>query len=122
MAESIRNFVCIVCPKGCNISVKLIDSEIVSVSGAGCKRGEAYVRNEIVAPVRMLTTTAPAEGGGVVPVRTDKEIPKGLLFEAVKTISAMIVPRTAKRGYTLTDDLLGTGARVYTVADADRDE
>ena len=122
MAESIRNFVCIVCPRGCNISVKLKDGEITSVSGEGCKRGEAYVRNEIISPVRMLTTTAPVEGGGVVPVRTDKEIPKGLIFEAVKAISAAWVPREAKRGYTVIEDLLSTGARVYTVSDADREE
>ena len=122
MSESVRIFTCIVCPRGCSISVRSKDGEIESISGEGCKRGEAYVRNEITAPVRMLTTTAPVEGGGVVPVRTDKEIPKGLLFEAVKAISAVTVPRDAKRGYVLTDDLLGTGVRVYTVSNADRDE
>ena len=71
-----RNLTCIVCPKGCQITVELDENKkILSVSGHTCKRGEVYANTECTAPKRTITTTVAVKGGGVVPVKTDITVP-----------------------------------------------
>lgn len=109
-----RELTCIVCPKGCQLKVELEGKKVLSVTGNTCKRGVVYAETECTAPMRTLTTTAAVEGGGVVPVKTDKTIPKELLFDAMKEVNAACVPADAKLGYVVIENLLGTGANVVT--------
>lgn len=110
----VRELTCIVCPRGCQLKVELDGKKIITVQGYTCKRGLAYAETECVAPMRTLTTTAPVEGGGVVPVKTDKPIPKELLFDCMAAINKARVSSDAKLGDTVINDVLGTGARVIT--------
>ena len=107
-----RELTCIVCPKGCQLKVTLEGKEVVSVEGHTCKRGEVYARTECTAPMRTLTTTAAVIGGGVVPVKTDRTVPKELLFDCMKVINALRVPTTVKIGDVVLENLLDTGANV----------
>ena len=109
-----RELTCIVCPKGCQLTVELEGKNVLSVSGHTCKRGEAYAVSECTSPMRTLTTTAPVIGGGVVPVKTDRPIPKELLFDCMKEINAARVDCDAKIGDTVIENILGTGANVIT--------
>ena len=110
---------CIVCPKGCQLKVELDDNKrVTSVEGYTCKRGLEYAKTEFTSPMRTLTTTAPIEGGGVVPVKTDKPISKDLLFECVKQINMARVPKNAKMGYIVIENVLNTGANVVTTRNA----
>ncbi len=113
-----RELTCIVCPKGCQITVELDGKNIVSVSGFTCKRGEAYARTECTAPMRTLTTTAAVVGGGVVPVKTDRTVPKELLFDCMKEINNARVPGEASEGTVVIENILGTGANVITTRKA----
>ena len=108
----IKELTCIVCPKGCPLKVTLEGKEVVSVEGHTCKRGEVYARTECTAPMRVLTTTAAVEGGGVVPVKTDRAIPKELMFACMKEINALRVPANVKIGDAVLENVLGTGAYV----------
>lgn len=110
----IRELTCIVCPKGCQLKVELDGKKVVSVSGNTCKRGAVYAETECTAPMRTLTTTAPVEGGGVVPVKTDRTVPKELLFECMELVNAACVPADARLGYVVIENILGTGANVVT--------
>ena len=109
-----RELTCIVCPKGCQLTVELDGKEVISVSGHTCKRGEVYARTECTAPMRTLTTTAPVVGGGVVPVKTDRAIPKELLFDCMKAINEARVSPDARLGDIVIENILGTGANVIT--------
>ena len=109
-----RELICIVCPKGCPLKVELEGKTVLSVTGHTCKRGEAYAREECTAPMRTLTTTAAVEGGGVVPVKTDRTVPKELLFDCMREINRIRVPSDAKLGDVVLENLLGTGANVVT--------
>ena len=93
-----RELTCIVCPKGCQLKVELEGKKVISVSGYTCKRGLVYAEAECTAPMRTLTTTAPVEGGGVVPVKTDRTVPKELLFECMTVINNARVPADARLG------------------------
>ena len=52
-----RELICIGCPMGCPIVVKMEDGKVVSVTGNTCPRGEAYARKEVTDPTRIVTTT-----------------------------------------------------------------
>ena len=113
----IRELTCIVCPKGCQLKVTLCDSDpkkVLSVEGHTCKRGEVYANTECTAPMRTLTTTAAVEGGGVVHVKTDRTIPKELMFECMKAVNAVRVPADAKLGDVVIENVLDTGANIIT--------
>ncbi len=115
----IRELTCIVCPKGCQLKVELDDNKkIISVEGYTCKRGLDYAETEFTSPMRTLTTTAPVEGGGVVPVKTDKAIPKELLLDCMKEINLSRVCPDAKIGDVVIENILGTGANVITTRNA----
>lgn len=109
-----RELTCIVCPKGCQLTVELDGKNVVSVTGYTCKRGLAYAETECTAPMRTLTTTAAVEGGGVVPVKTDRTIPKELLFACMEAVNAIRVPSDAKLGDVVLENVLGTGANIVT--------
>ena len=115
----IRELTCIVCPKGCQIKVELDENKnIVSVNGYTCKRGESYAMNECTAPKRVVTSTAPLEDGGVVPVKTNGSIPKELMFECIKQINMARVAADAPVGTVVIHDVLGTGVDVVTTRNA----
>lgn len=111
-----REMTCIVCPKGCTIKIELEGKDILSIEGHTCKRGEVSARNECVAPMRTLTTTAAVEGGGVVAVKSDNVIPKELLFKAMEIVNSVRVPRDAALGSIVVENILGTGANIVTTA------
>ena len=114
-----RHLTCIVCPKGCDITVTLDENKkYVSAEGYTCKRGLAYAEAECTAPTRTVTTTVAVKGGGVLPVKTNAPIPKELVFEAMKVINTVHAPETAVIGDVLVEDLLGTGVALVATANA----
>ena len=114
-----KDLTCIVCPRGCTLTVTLDPTRaepVISVAGEGCRRGVDYAVAECTHPTRTLTTTAPTVDGGVVPCKTDRPIPRELLFEAMKVINSLSAPAKVRIGDVLLEDLLGTGARVVATA------
>lgn len=105
--------VCIVCPKGCRLTVRQT-GETFSVSGNGCPRGAAFAKTECTAPVRTVTTTVHTVFKELpcLPVRTDGEIPKQLVPAAVQVLGRVLVTKPPKAGDVIVEDLLATGVRV----------
>lgn len=119
MATTTKNLTCIVCPRGCTLTVTLdsaLENPVVSVEGQGCKRGVDYAIAECTHPTRVLTTTAPTVDGGVVPCKTNKPIPRELLFEAMEIINTLAAPATVRIGDVLIANILNTGADVVATA------
>ena len=50
-----RELICIVCPKGCHLQVD--EENGCRVTGNACPRGAVYGREELLNPVRTVTTT-----------------------------------------------------------------
>lgn len=109
-----REIICIVCPSSCHITVKGDKKEVFEVSNHGCRRGEEYAKQEYLSPVRILTTTAKAKGyvSPVISVRTDKSIPKELLFRCMEEIRKIEVEAPFYVGKPVIKDILGTGVNV----------
>ena len=111
-----RELTCIVCPIGCQLSVTLENGIVTEVVGNTCPRGKQYAIDECTHPVRTITTTAPTNDGGVIPVKTSQPIPKELMFECMKEINGAVVTLPAKIGDIVIENLLGTGANVIVTA------
>ena len=111
-----RDLTCIVCPIGCQLSVTLENGVVTEVLGNTCPRGKQYAIDECTNPVRTITTTARTSNGGVIPVKTDRPIPKNLMFECMREIDRSIVTLPAGIGDVVIEDILGTGANVVVTA------
>ena len=109
--------ICINCPMGCHLQVD--EDNDYAVTGNTCKRGEAYGRNEIKNPTRVLTTTVAIDGGahGRMPVRTEQAIPKGKLFDAVEALKAVRLTSPVHCGDVVLENIVGTGVNVIASRD-----
>ena len=103
-----RNMTCIVCPIGCSLEVELEDGKVVSVKGNTCPRGEKYAISECTNPERMVTTTVRCENGMVLPVKTDKPIPKDKVFECMKIINKTKVDLPVRVGDVIIENVFGS--------------
>jgi len=76
-----REFICIICPKGCRISAEYEGTDIKNISGDKCLKGKDYVKNEITNPLRIFTGSVLVENGDfpLVSVKTSSPIPKKYL-------------------------------------------
>lgn len=105
---------CIECPLGCALSVDIENCRVVKVSGNKCPKGQAYAVSEIESPVRVLTSCVAAHGLELtmVPVRTDKPIPKARLFDGMGQIRKLRIARPVAAGDVIVENFLGLGVRL----------
>lgn len=107
---------CIVCPMSCLISVELDDTsgEMISISGNTCKRGENYALNELINPMRQLTSTVAIQNAAYsrLPVILSSEIPKGKIFDVMERIKEVTITAPVSIGDTIISDVCGLGVDV----------
>lgn len=94
-----KEIICTVCPRGCRIQVEGEGENILNVEGYGCKRGLEYASSEFAHPVRILTTTVKLAGvhSDLLPVRSNKPIPKEKLFDCMEVIRTTVVTAPVSR-------------------------
>lgn len=114
-----RKLTCIVCPRGCDLTIIKNEDGTLNVTGNACPRGVQYAIDECTHPMRTLTSTARTERGGVIAVKTDRTIPKELLFDAMKEVNHATVKLPARIGDIVIQNLLGTEANVIVTANMD---
>lgn len=109
-----RNLICINCPMGCALTVVMDGTEVVSVSGNTCKRGEIYARKEVTNPTRIVTSTVRVAKGDekMVSVKTKEDIPKGKIMDCVKALKDITVNAPVRIGDVLIENVAGTGVDI----------
>lgn len=109
-----KTLICVTCPRGCTLTVDVDGTTINSVSGNFCPRGKKYAEDEITAPKRSLATSVKVNGGvhPVVPVKSNRPVPKNMLFDCMKVINSVSVDAPVKLGQVIIPDILGTGADI----------
>ncbi len=114
MATEKRHFTCVTCPIGCEIDVEVVDGEVVSMEGNKCEKSEEFVRQELEEPMRTLTTTVRIKGArwAMLPVRTDRPIPKRLFFDVMEEMSQVEVRAPVNVTDVIVKDVAGTGAGI----------
>ena len=109
-----KEITCTVCPRGCTVTVKGAETQIESITGFGCKRGETYASAEFTNPVRLLTSTVKVSGSAneLLPVRSAKPVPKSMLFDCMEIIKKTAVTLPVKLGDVLIADICGSGVDI----------
>lgn len=106
-----KELICISCPMGCRLKV---DAEKKEVTGNACPRGKEYGINEVLHPVRVITSVVKIINGTlpVLPVKTNGAIPKQLNFACMEEINKVTVAAPVKRGDVIIKNVLETGVDV----------
>ncbi len=109
-----EKLICIVCPVGCHLEVD-VDKDY-KVTGNQCKRGEVYGKKELVNPTRTITSTIKIKNGFYdrIPVKTDTEIPKNMIFKIMKELNTIEVSAPIKVGTIVYENILDTGSNIVT--------
>lgn len=85
----IKHLTCIECPMGCALEAGVEDGRAVYVKGNSCPRGKMYAENEVVCPMRVITSSVRAADGRMIPVKTSAPVKKSEMFEVMKKINAV---------------------------------
>ena len=109
-----REFTCIICPNGCEIKAEIEEKEggaveIRSIEGATCKKGNAYVEQELKDPQRNIATSVLVKGG-ILPlasVRLTNPIPRDRIFDAMSEIKKYTLTAPVKAGTVVIPRLMG---------------
>ena len=106
------NIICITCPKGCHLSVD--EENGYAVTGNSCPRGAEYGKNELLHPVRVVTSTVRIDGAMLprLPVKTDRPLPKEKMFDCMELIDSITVQSPVKVGQVLAANILGTDVNI----------
>lgn len=106
-----KEYICIVCPKGCHI---VVDGD--NISGYTCLRGLNYVKQESIDPRRTLTTTVKVNDKNirVCPVKSSDTLPKDKLFASIEEINKISVDLPIKLHQVVIKNILNTGVDIIT--------
>ncbi len=114
-----RKITCIECPIGCALSVDIENCRVIKVSGDKCPKGEPYAVSEVENPLRTLTSAVLSRNLPLkmIPVRTDKPIPKSRILEAMAEIKKIRVDKPLRVGDIVAINFLGLGANLIATRD-----
>ncbi|NBG87818.1 DUF1667 domain-containing protein [Isachenkonia alkalipeptolytica] len=113
-----KEITCIACPMGCKLEITMEEDKYM-IEGYKCKKGLEYGEQELKDPRRIITTTFTVKGGflPLVPVKTDRPLPKGKIFELMKAIDRAFVEAPVKMGQILMEDFQDTGVNIVATRD-----
>jgi len=109
-----KHFTCVTCPVGCEVDVEVQDGSILSMTGNKCDKVKEFVLQELKEPMRVLTTTVRVEGAkyAMLPVRTDKPIPKRLFTQAIEELAVIDLQAPVHMSDVIVKDAAGSGANI----------
>jgi len=123
----IKEFICILCPNGCEITVELDDEStdsLLRLEGASCQRGGEYVQQELFAPQRNIATSVKVECGNLplVSVRLTDAIPKERIFDVMDEIKKITLQAPVSIGQVIIENVLGLQRDVIATKHIRRNE
>lgn len=107
-----KELICIVCPNGCHLKVD--EENGYNVSGNQCEKGAQYAKQELLHPVRVVTTTVRIENAAHprLPVKTDAPIAKERMMDVMALLENVIVHAPVHAGDVILPHILGTDISV----------
>ena len=100
---------CILCPRGCAMTVR---GEVggLQVVGNSCPKGQEYAINECTNPVRTVTSTVRISNreDTMVSVKTATPVPKEKMMEVMAQLRSITVSAPVKIGDVVLTGVFGT--------------
>ncbi|MGX7030104.1 DUF1667 domain-containing protein [Vagococcus zengguangii] len=111
------DIICIVCPKGCHLQVD--EENGYKVTGNNCKKGVVYGQQELINPVRTITSTCKITHAMLprVPVKTTEAIPKGKMMDVMHQINHIELEAPVHIGDVIIENVSDTGINVVACRD-----
>lgn len=105
-----QELICILCPKGCHLLID--EDDDYKVTGNACPKGAVYGREELLHPVRVVTSTVRVNSKKHprVSVKTDTAIPKEDVFKAMALLDGIEVTPPIHVGQVIVENILGSEA------------
>ena len=105
-----KELICIMCPKGCHLTV---DDEL-NVTGNTCPRGVTYGKQEVTDPRRYLTSTVRLDSKNYrrLPVISSGDLPKDKVSEVVKYLDTVVVRPPVNVKDVVVENVLGLGVDI----------
>jgi len=100
-----KQLICITCPAGCKLLAELTPDGGVNVTGNTCKRGVDFALAELTNPMRTLCSTVRTSFAEcpMLPVRTDREIPKGKMGDVMRLLTGIVIDKKIACGDAVAD-------------------
>ena len=126
-----KELICIACPRGCALTVTIGDMpDIMEVSGNSCPKGAIYGKQEVLCPMRTLTTTVACRsvrrngetiGFGEpecirLPVKTGCEIPLEEMTSMIEKIRSITASAPVRYGDCLAQLTAENGMKIPILA------
>lgn len=112
----LREFTCIICPNGCDITAHIEDGKVMDLEGALCPRGADYVTQELTDPQRNIASSVVVTGGALplVSVRLTNAIAKARIGDMMEQIQALRLEAPVTAGQVLLHHPLGLDTDLIT--------
>lgn len=119
-----KNIICVVCPKGCNITVETEENnehKILSIEGNSCPKGYTYAKKELSCPTRVVTSTVRVTGSSksLISVKTKQDIPKQKIMECMQALKDIQVQAPISIGDIILPNVADTGIDIVATQDAE---
>ena len=103
-----RELTCIICPRGCALTVA-IENGTAKVTGNACPKGEEYGTNECLCPVRTVTSILRISNrtDTMVSVKTTVPVKKADIFAVMDVLKRTTVDAPVNAGDVLVKDVFG---------------
>ena len=100
------------------------EGKIPVIEGAGCPRGNDYVRQELTAPRRNIATSVLVEGGELplASVRLTSPIPREMIGQAMEEIRKVHIKAPVAAGTVVIKGLMGYDSDVIITKAVGRGE
>ncbi len=125
-----KELICISCPIGCRLEVEYDElteknsgnEDQIKVSGNRCPRGITYGREEILAPKRVVTATAPIDSKiqSRLPVKTTGPILKAYIKPLLREIYGLKLSPPVEIGEILIENYRNTGINIVATMEIPR--
>ena len=104
-----RNLICIICPRGCAMTLEG-EKDNLTVVGNACPKGKQYAIDECTHPTRTVTSIVRVANrvDTMVSVKTAAPIPKENIFDVMAKIRAAEVQAPIEAGTVILSDIYGT--------------
>lgn len=107
-----KTVICIRCPIGCTLQVD--EEHGYAVTGNRCEKGAAYGKDELINPMRMVTSTVRLVNAAEkrCPVRTSAAVPKAQMMEVMRALDTVTATAPVQMGQVLLANVCGTGTDI----------
>ena len=112
-----KEFICINCPLGCRLKVRVDGGKVEEITGILCKRGMDYAKQESILPMRMLTANMKAVGcERPFSVISSRPMPKNMLIKCAMELKNHRPKTPIKMGDIVVENILDTGCDIIATS------